>query len=106
MTSSSTLSTNAVWALSSIRGMLGKATRKRSVFYSPINDRRLGVDGQWPFNGGVALSLPDNGFEVGARWEIVTNRCHIGGIHYSFSCGGLLQPRDKPSLVTQFILRS
>lgn len=66
----------------------GDAIYKSRVYYTPLNDIRLGSRAHWRFNAGLAIVPRESGAELGVRVDNITNRKYITATYYAFSAGG------------------
>lgn len=66
----------------------GDATYKSRVYYTPLNDPRLGAPPRWLFNAGVTITPKDSPVEVGGRVDNIANKNYITAAYYTFSAGG------------------
>jgi iron complex outermembrane recepter protein len=78
----------------------GDAIYKSKVFYTPLNDIRLGAPSRWLFNAGLTIAPQDSGLQVGVRVDNIANKRYVTAAYYTFSAGG--QP-GEPRTVRGFI---
>ncbi len=65
----------------------GDAFYKGKVFYTPLNDIRLGSPAHWLFNASLNITPRDSGVEFGVRVDNLTDRRYITAAYYTFSAG-------------------
>jgi len=66
----------------------GDAIYKSRVYYTPLNDIRLGSRPYWRFNAGLVIIPSGSGVELGLRVDNITNKKYITATYYAFSAGG------------------
>jgi iron complex outermembrane recepter protein len=75
----------------------GDTSYKSAVYYTPLNDSRIGSGGYWLSNANLFLTAKDSGLEGGVRVKNIMNREYITTAYYSFSAAG--EPGEPRTVV-------
>ncbi|MBB6123673.1 iron complex outermembrane receptor protein [Sphingobium subterraneum] len=78
----------------------GGATYKGDVFYTPLNDIRLGSEAHWLFNAGLTIESKTNGLSGGIRVDNITDKNYVVATYAAFSAGAM---PGEPRTVRGFV---
>lgn len=77
------------WSIADLTlGLRAEAQYKGEVFYSPLNDVRLGADSYWLFNLGLRVQPGSGPWEIGVLGRNLGATEYLTANYYSFSSAG------------------
>lgn len=78
----------------------GGATYKGAVYYTPLNDIRLGSQAHWLFNAGLTVESTSTGLSGGVRVDNITDKNYVVATYAAFSAGAM---PGEPRTVRGFV---